>query len=166
MAAKRPIRILCYGDSNTWGTYGHWKDVGKRALRFAPEDRWPCVMQQELGDGFEVIEEGLGGRTAFADHVDGPWKNGLHTLPTILHSHKPLDLVAIMLGTNDLAQKKDITEDDIYRGACMMVDAVRGENCRIGLHTDYKQKCAQCIYYKRDFKLVFYPKSFVQILKR
>ena len=127
MAAKRPIRILCYGDSNTWGTYGHWKDVGKRSLRFAPEDRWPCVMQQELGDGFEVIEEGLGGRTAFADHVDGPWKNGLHTLPTILHSHKPLDAVAIMLGTNDLAQKKDITEDDIYRGACMMVDAVRGE---------------------------------------
>ena len=53
---------------NEVARFGHWKDVGKRALRFAPEDRWPCVMQQELGDGFEVIEEGLGGRTAFADH--------------------------------------------------------------------------------------------------
>lgn len=130
MAAMRPIRILCYGDSNTWGTYGQWKDVGVPSMRFEREDRWPCVMQDDLGDGFEVIEEGLGGRTAAADHVDGLWKNGLHTLPSILGSHKPIDLVAIMLGTNDLAQNKHITEEDLYIGACALIDGVRGRKYR------------------------------------
>jgi len=125
MAAKQPIRILCYGDSNTWGTLGQWKDLGLPSMRFDRAERWPCVMQDDLGDGFEVIEEGLGGRTAVAEHADGAWKNGLAALPTILHSHKPLDLVVIMLGTNDLAQNKHITEDDLYEGACSLIDGVR-----------------------------------------
>ncbi|HEV2504056.1 MAG TPA: SGNH/GDSL hydrolase family protein [Mesorhizobium sp.] len=89
--------VLCYGDSLTWG----YDAAGQG--RHAFEDRWPSVLQAELGGAARVIPEGLNGRTtAFDDHVADCDRNGARTLPMILASHAPLDLIILLLGTNDM----------------------------------------------------------------
>ena len=89
--------VLAFGDSLTWG-YNP-----ENGLRHDFFDRWPNVVAKALGHGVRVISEGLNGRTtAFDDHMVMAERNGVKTLPTLLDSHQPLDLVVIMLGTNDL----------------------------------------------------------------
>ena len=93
--------VMCYGDSNTHGTMPMEtrEDLG----RFGPEARWPGVMAAALGPGWRVIEEGLPGRTTvLPDPIGGAHQNGLAVLPAALGSHRPLDLVILMLGTNDM----------------------------------------------------------------
>ena len=88
-------RILCYGDSNT---YGYIPTGG----RYDEHIRWPMRLQEILGDGYTVIEEGFNGRTCvFDDPVEGGYKSGVKYLPPCLMSHNPLDAVVIMLGSND-----------------------------------------------------------------
>lgn len=90
--------ILCYGDSITWGSN---PEAG--GIRHDRADRWPEVMRQALGPGHHVMAEGLRGRTtAFALNQADCDRNGAAILPTLLYTHAPLDLVIIMLGTNDL----------------------------------------------------------------
>lgn len=89
--------ILCYGDSLTWG----YNADG--LTRHALADRWPSVLQAELGPAAHVIADGLNGRTtAYDDHLAGEDRNGARTLPVSLGTHSPLDLVIIMLGANDM----------------------------------------------------------------
>ncbi|OLP60062.1 arylesterase [Xaviernesmea oryzae] len=89
--------VLCYGDSLTWGY------DAEGAGRHAFSDRWPSVLASALGPEVTVIAEGLNGRTtAYDDHLADCDRNGARILPTILHSHDPLDLVIIMLGANDM----------------------------------------------------------------
>lgn len=89
--------ILCYGDSLTWGY------SAEKLGRHDYEDRWPSVLQAELGSAVRVIPEGLNGRTtAYDDHLADADRNGARILPTVLATHDPLDLVIILLGTNDL----------------------------------------------------------------
>jgi lysophospholipase L1-like esterase len=89
--------ILCYGDSLTWGY------DPERLGRHAYEDRWPSVLQAGLATAARVIPEGLNGRTtAYDDHLADADRNGARILPSILATHEPLDLVIILLGTNDL----------------------------------------------------------------
>lgn len=89
--------VLCYGDSLTWGYDA--ENLGRHDY----EDRWPSVLQKALGASVNVIAEGLNGRTtAYDDHLSDCDRNGARVLPTLLHSHCPVDLVIIMLGTNDL----------------------------------------------------------------
>ena len=89
--------VLCYGDSLTWGYSADGPS------RHAFGDRWPSVLAAALGDGVQVIAEGLNGRTtAYDDHLADCDRNGARTLPTVLHTHAPLDLVVIMLGANDM----------------------------------------------------------------
>ncbi len=98
MAAERTI--LIYGDSNSHGTQpmAHILD----ARRFDRATRWPGVLAAALGPGWHVVEAALPGRTTVhPDPVSGVHKNGLSVLPAVLESHMPLDLVVVMLGTND-----------------------------------------------------------------
>ncbi len=88
--------ILCYGDSNTWG---FMPGSGKR---YDEQTRWTGVMQQELGAEWRVHEEGLNARNSVFDSPYKPFLNGLTTLPSALISQKPLDVLVISLGTNDL----------------------------------------------------------------
>ncbi|HHY50158.1 MAG TPA: SGNH/GDSL hydrolase family protein [Alphaproteobacteria bacterium] len=89
--------VLCFGDSLTWGV------DAEKGMRHAYEDRWPSVLQKGLGHGVRVIPEGLNGRTTvYDDYTAECDRNGARVLPTILHTHAPLDLVIILLGTNDL----------------------------------------------------------------
>lgn len=88
--------ILCYGDSNTWGYTPGLK------VRYAPDVRWTGVLQRELGTGFRVLEDGLNARTTAYDDPCDIWRNGRDSLPYALIAQKPLDLLIISLGTNDL----------------------------------------------------------------
>jgi len=107
--------ILCFGDSNTHGTRAMRTMVDRR--RFAPDQRWPNIMAAALGPLFEVIAEGQPGRNAvFDDPVEGAHKNGLRALPILLESHRPIDLVIVMLGTNDLKARFSVPVSDIAIG--------------------------------------------------
>ena len=113
--------ILCYGDSNTWGY------DASTGGRFPPETRWPKVLLRELGDGYEVIAEGLNGRTTvWPDPVEGEYKSGKSYLTACLESHHPIDLVVIMLGTNDLKHRFGQSAWDIACSAAALVQIVMG----------------------------------------
>jgi len=89
-------RILCFGDSNTWGS------KPGTGLRYPYRLRWPGVLQMELGTNFVVREEGRNGRTTMLEDPDQRGCNGKPALMRCLRQHHPLDLVIILLGTNDL----------------------------------------------------------------
>ncbi len=110
--ADAPRTVLCFGDSNTHGTCP-MRDI-MDVRRLGPGERWPGRMAAALGDGWHVIEEGHPGRTTVhPDPIEGVHKNGLAVLPAILESHRPLDCVVLMLGTNDLKARFAVTPLDI-----------------------------------------------------
>lgn len=112
--------ILCFGDSLTWGF-----DAVTEA-RHAYEDRWPSVLQKGLGHGVRVIPEGLNGRTTvYNDYMADCDRNGARILPTLLHSHGPLDLVIILLGTNDLKPVYANNAVIIGHGVKRLVEMIR-----------------------------------------
>lgn len=116
--------ILCFGDSNTWGAQplSGLDDIH----RYGPDVRWGSVLRTTLGDGFWIIEEGLNGRTTvWADPVEGEYKSGKSYLPACLESHAPLDLVAILLGTNDLKHRFGLSAWDIAASAGVLVRMVQ-----------------------------------------
>ena len=94
-------RILCFGDSNTWGYIPN-----TNYLRFSEEERFPKVLQKILGSNFEIIEEGLNSRTLVSEDTrpNKQGRNGSSYLIPCLDSHDPLDLVILMLGTNELKE--------------------------------------------------------------
>jgi lysophospholipase L1-like esterase len=103
--------ILAFGDSLTWGF-----EAGT-FLRHPFETRWPNALAASLNNNARVIEEGLNGRTtSYPDHTVSVERNGAAALPMLLTSHMPLDLVIIMLGTNDLK----------YVNRCRAFDAAQG----------------------------------------
>jgi lysophospholipase L1-like esterase len=122
---ERAIKtVLCYGDSNTWGSD---PETGER---FAPGVRWPGVLRGALGEGYWVIEEGLGGRTTVRDDpIEGAHKNGRAYLRACLESHKPIDLVTIMLGTNDLKARFAASASDIAQGAASLAEMALRSGC-------------------------------------
>ena len=112
-------RILCYGDSNT---YGYIPTGG----RYDEHTRWPMRMQALLGNGYAVIEEGFNGRTCvFDDPVEGGYKSGVQYLPPCLMSHNPLDAVVIMLGSNDTKARFGMTPMTIGQSMMQLVRACK-----------------------------------------
>ncbi|MGY5307830.1 GDSL-type esterase/lipase family protein [Nocardia gipuzkoensis] len=91
--------ILCFGDSNTFGQPSEGRG------RWPADVRWTGRLQQLLGTGYAIIEEGLGGRTTDLDDPDRDDRNGRTYFQPCLRSHSPLDMVVIMLGNNDLKTK-------------------------------------------------------------
>ncbi len=111
--------VLCYGDSNT---YGYIPETG---MRYPREIRYPGVLQRLLGDEYAVIEEGCNGRTTIYGESNEEWKNGLYYLKPCLNSHKPIDIVVMMLGSNDLKTFFDLTAEKIAYGAVVLVDTIQ-----------------------------------------
>ncbi len=111
--------ILCYGDSITWG-YNP-----KDATRFPPDQRWPGILQEELGAQTRVIEEALNSRTVATDDFVRASRNGLAMLPPLLEFHAPLDVVVVMLGTNDCAPCYGLTAGEITFGCAGLIRAVK-----------------------------------------
>lgn len=114
--------VLCYGDSNTWGY-----DPSTQS-RYPRDTRWTGVLRKKLGQGYLVIEEGLNGRTTVWDDPIELDKNGATYLRPCIQTHKPLDLVIIMLGTNDLKTRFSLPASDIASGAGVLVDIVQKSN--------------------------------------
>ena len=135
--------ILCYGDSNT---HGFDPVTGGR---YVYDERWPGILQQTLGrDAYMVIEEGLNSRTTVCeDCCYDDNKSGLALLPAILKSHFPLDLLIIMLGSNDMKQRFHMEPAEIARGAAS-ADCTAG----VCIQKDENRDSAHCTaaYYRRS----------------
>lgn len=89
-------RIVCFGDSNTWGY------IPGGEGRYDENTRWTGVVQNELGADYQIIEEGMNGRTSMFEDAWYPHRNGYRALDTILITKKPLDMFVVALGTNDI----------------------------------------------------------------
>ena len=115
------ITVLCYGDSNTYGydpvTHG----------RYPYEKRWTTLLGEMLGSRYEVISEGLNGRTTAYDRPGAAWKNGMSSFTACLGTHKPVDYVIIMLGTNDCDVELGLSAEDIADGMESLVRTVEEE---------------------------------------
>ena len=105
-------RILCYGDSNTWG----YVPSGE-GERYPRSICYPKVLASILGEEYEVIEEGLPGRTVIADNIKEfiGNRNGSTYFTQAVYSHLPLDYILIMLGTNDLKESYNLTVKDLSK---------------------------------------------------
>lgn len=104
------IRILCYGDSNTWGYIS-----GSDHQRYGNNERWTRILSNLLGNKFEIIEEGLNSRTLISNDTrpGKEGKNGYEYLIPCLDTHDPIDLVVLMLGTNELKATYNKTAKEI-----------------------------------------------------
>lgn len=118
--------VLAFGDSNTYGMPPAIARGENR--RFGPEIRWPTVMQTTLGPDWAVIEEGLPGRTTcLPDPVMGAHMDGQTGLRIALESHGPIDLLVIMLGTNDLQIHHRSSIEQIVGGLACLLAIARSE---------------------------------------
>jgi lysophospholipase L1-like esterase len=112
--------VLCYGDSNT---FGQRADV--KGGRWPADIRWTGVLQRELGDDYYVIEEGLPSRATDLEYSKKPGRNGKVYLSPCLGSHNPVDMVLLMLGTNDLKSAYKRSVDDIAQAVAGLVADIR-----------------------------------------
>lgn len=112
-------RVLIYGDSNSFGI-GPMPTLGSDVVH-GPGLRWGDVLARALGDGFDVVIQGLPGRTTvYDDPIEGAYRNGLTVLPAILHSHRPIDLLVICLGTNDQKARFGLYAQEVALGAARL----------------------------------------------
>lgn len=127
MSAKR---IMCFGDSLTWG----WVPVveGVPTTRYPADVRWTGVLQSELGKDHIVIEEGLSARTTMLNDPTDPRLDGSAYLPSALASHLPLDLVILMLGTNDTKAYFHRTPFEVAAGMSKLVGQVLSSTGGVG----------------------------------
>jgi lysophospholipase L1-like esterase len=114
------IKILCYGDSNTWG-----QDPTEKGKRHPITVRWTGLLQDMLGDNYWIIEEGLSGRTTILDGDPREGKNGKTYLKPCLETHNPIDIVILMLGTNDLKEIFNQSPQDIANNVEILVEMIQ-----------------------------------------
>ena len=121
--------ILCIGDSNTHGLCTDPSESADHGNRYNEEERWTCLLQKALGAEYLVIEEGLSGRTCVYDDPDMDSVNLLPVLHALLNSHEPLDLLILMLGTNDSKVKFDTDAKKITKGMQILVEEAKSVPC-------------------------------------
>lgn len=107
--------IICFGDSNTHGYNS------KTGGRFEVGERYPTVLQELLGSKYYVAEEGVSGRTNCLNDPIEEGLNGLEVITPCLLTHEPIDLLIIMLGTNDTKQRFNLTSKNIAMGLRRLV---------------------------------------------
>ncbi|MGN0341798.1 MAG: SGNH/GDSL hydrolase family protein [Roseburia sp.] len=113
-------RILCFGDSNTYGL------IPGTGERYDSNTRWTGIVGNHLHEkGYQIIEEGLCGRTTVFDDPLRFGRRGSQILPILLESHNPLDLVVVMLGTNDCKTFYNATAGSIASGARYLIRQIR-----------------------------------------
>ncbi|MGJ8590088.1 MAG: SGNH/GDSL hydrolase family protein [Yoonia sp.] len=118
--------IVCFGDSNTWGCEP-FEHSAVTPRRMPKAKRWTNIMVEGAQTPVNIIEEGLSGRTTvFDDPIEGPHKNGSRLLVACLETHAPLDLVIIMLGTNDFKIHFNTTSFTSARGILTLIQIIKG----------------------------------------
>ena len=118
--------LLCFGDSNTHGS----PPIVNRGVytRFDAATRWPCVAKAALGSNWTLVEEGLPGRTAqFDDVMMGAHMDGRPGLKIALCSHGPIDVLTLMLGTNDVKTRFGATPMQVTAGIAGLLDIALGD---------------------------------------
>jgi lysophospholipase L1-like esterase len=111
--------IVCFGDSNTWG-----RDP-IQGIRFNKVQRWPGVLRYRLGEQYWVVEEGLCSRTTIYEDPEDDYKCGKDYIVPCIQSHTPVDLVIIMLGTNDLKKRITRSADEIAKGVGILAEMIQ-----------------------------------------
>lgn len=122
----KEINIMCFGDSNTYGVN---PDTGARYPR---KKRWTGILQELLGSGYYVIEEGIGGRTTVWEDPLADNRCGIQALPMLLDSHSPLDLVIVMLGGNDWKHRFGALPEDGAAGVEKLIKLIRSHVYGVG----------------------------------
>lgn len=120
--------ILCIGDSNTHGYCAEPFDCADGGDRFNEDERWTCLLEKQLGKDYLVLEEGLGGRTTV---YQDPLTEGMCCLDVIfpiMMSHEPIDLLVIMLGTNDTKERFGVTAECISIGMERLINKAKTIN--------------------------------------
>lgn len=125
--------ILCFGDSNTYGLNPEW--IMGNGGRHDENTRWPCKMQSILGEDYKIIEEGLCGRTTVFSDPTAPFKSGIDYITPCIESHTPLDLIIIMLGTNDTKPLFNASPSDIAAGVGRLIAVARNPMLYMGAPT-------------------------------
>ncbi len=116
--------VLCFGDSNTFGTPPMSGPGDER--RFDGGTRWPGVMRKILSHGWHVVEEGLPGRTTIRDDlIEGTFKNGRRYIAACLETHRPLDAIVLALGTNDLKARFGAPPEDVAAGIDILAGIIK-----------------------------------------
>lgn len=121
--------IVCLGDSNTYGYCADPNDSADHGPRFNEEERWTCLLQKALGEEYLVLEEGLSGRTTvFPDSIQESM-TALEVAYPILMSHGPVDLLVVMLGTNDTKERLGANAYCIAMGMNRLLEKCRSVPC-------------------------------------
>ena len=118
--------ILCYGDSNVWGSVANDSETTDPSLRYGEHVRWTSVLADALSPDYRVIEEGLCGRTTIYSVKAEAYKQGDAYLLPCLMSHRPIDLVTLMLGTNDLRLIYKADREHPEKGISQLIDIIKG----------------------------------------
>ncbi len=121
--------IVCLGDSNTHGYCADPADCADGGIRFTEAQRWTRLLQQKLGDEYLVVEEGLSGRTTCFDDPIHEGLNALNYLYPCLKSHETVDLLVIMLGTNDTKDRFYASAACIGLGMARLVKKAQATEC-------------------------------------
>eukprot|EP00933_Yihiella_yeosuensis_P031015 TRINITY_DN24568_c0_g1_i1.p1 TRINITY_DN24568_c0_g1~~TRINITY_DN24568_c0_g1_i1.p1 ORF type:complete len:269 (-),score=41.32 TRINITY_DN24568_c0_g1_i1:55-771(-) len=134
--SDEPKTVVCFGDSNTFGAPG---SIANKGGRLAYKDRWTTILQQKLGPEVIVIPEGLNGRTTV---LDDPFNwansgssepaagaNGRRYLLPMLKSHRPVDVVVLGLGTNDLKTRFNLNPGEIAKGCNLLIQDIKNSEC-------------------------------------
>lgn len=117
-------QILCFGDSNTYGLI-----PGTANQRYGWGTRWTSILDDKVRTkGYRVIEEGLCGRTTVFDDPFCTERRGTEMLPAILESHRPVDTIVLMLGTNDCKSVYSATPEVIGQGIEQLLDQINTVN--------------------------------------
>ncbi len=120
------IKILCYGDSNTWGC------SPADSSRFDERTRWPMAAGVCLGDRYTIIEDGLNGRTVLNLSPVNSTANGIEWINSAIHNYIPLDIAVISLGLNDVFIGDDITLRQVSHGVEEIIDIIRDRHASAG----------------------------------
>lgn len=115
-------QILCFGDSNTYGLIPGTKD------RYGWNIRWPGILDEYVRDkGYRVIEEGLCGRTTIFEDELREGRRGTDALPILLESHSPIDIIILMLGTNDCKTVYNASAELIGKGIKRLIEQIKNK---------------------------------------
>lgn len=109
------MNVICYGDSNTWGY------VPVEHRRYPADVRWTGVLADLLGEEYQILEDGVNGRTTVWENPYLTCRSGLEGLGYSLLAARPIDLVVVMLGTNDLLYTNG---PGYYKGLTQIVNRV------------------------------------------
>lgn len=105
-------KIICYGDSNTSG----YDPKQTNGLRYDENTRWTSLLQKNLGDEYEIINEGIPNRTGFVNNPDGFQFSAPKHFPKMISQTENFDILILSLGTNDLQFQYDISFGAIEKG--------------------------------------------------